>query len=97
MAEPRGGGPGTHEALMSQGYQALIDQVPEGLGQVERAVWAVGYLYGVAGQSVPTTVRLSTDNVLGSVVEVDESTGKKVAWVVVEARGRLVPVKLYER
>lgn len=86
-----------HEAVLSQGYQALVDEVPPDLGQVERAVWAVGYLYGVAGQSVPTTVRLSTDNVLGSMVEVDQDDGKKVCWVVIEARGRLVPVRLYER
>ena len=80
------------------GYQALVDEVPEGLGAVERAVWAVGYLYGVAGQSVPTTLRVTVDNVVGTVVEVDQDDGRKVGFTVWEAQGgRLVPVRLYER
>ena len=98
MAEPRGGGPSDHEAVLSLGYQALVDMVPEDLNRAERAIWAVGYLYGVAGQSVPTTLRLSPDNVLGLVVEVDQEDGRKVGWTVWEAQGgRLVPVRLYER
>jgi hypothetical protein len=87
-----------HEAVMSSGYSALVDEVPADLDRTQRAIWAVGYLYGVAGQSVPTTLRVTVDNVLGTVVEVDQDDGRKVGFTVWEAQGgRLVPVRLYER
>src|SRR3954466_3739474 len=85
------------DARMAEGFGALVDELPQELSPDERAAWAIGYLYALAAGQQPKAVRSYRDGVLGTVFEVDEAGGAKVAYVVMGAGMRLVPVRVYVR
>jgi hypothetical protein len=82
---------------LSEGFGALVDELPQELSPDERAVWAVGYLYALVAGPQPTAVRAIRDGVLGTVYEVDEVGGAKVGYVVIGAGMRVIPVRVYVR
>jgi hypothetical protein len=85
------------EAALRQGFEALVDELPEDRALEERGVWALGYLYGLAAGPVPTGVRVYRDGVLGTVFEVDEAAGPKVGYVMLRQDKHMVPVRVYVR